>query len=451
LREQEEGPLRDIVRGRMSALKLSRPEEYYELLSTGENSRSEQEQLAILLTTGETYFFRDSGQFALLRDKILPKLIERRKSVRTLRIWSAACSSGEEAYSLAMLLDEVLSDQSRWNIMILGTDVNDLALDKARHAAYTEWSFRATDDAHRQRYFQRHGNAWVLDRRIRERVTFRNVNMLADTFPNAASELIEMDLILCRNLFIYMLPGMVSRVTDKLTETLAEGGYLLTGHGELYAHHLGKLRTRIFPESIIYQKVSAPVLPLSFPSQPACLPARVGGKLIPDVKTKQVPPFSIAPEELFSPKELAAPIEYGMACKIAGSDGMQQAWKYANQGQREKAASCCREMIAANPMDAEPYYLSALLAQERGDIEEAKIQLKKTIYLFPGFVAAYLELGDLYERENNGTQARKMRTTALELMKALPPGEPVRLYGDSTAREIMEYVQQLIKLPANTA
>jgi chemotaxis protein methyltransferase CheR len=445
LREQEEEPLRDIVRGRMSALKLSSLEEYYELLSTGENSRREQEQLAILLTTGETYFFRDSGQFTLLKDKILPELIELRKSVCTLRIWSAACSSGEEAYSLAMLLDELLNDQSRWSIMILGSDVNDLALDKARHGAYSEWSFRATDDARRQCYFQRHGNAWVLDRRIRDRVTFRNVNMLADTFPNAASELIEMDLILCRNLFIYMLPGMVSRVTDKLTETLAEGGYLLTGHGELYAHHLGKLRTRIFPESIVYQKVSDPISPPFFPFQPACLPPRASGNLIPDAKTEKVTPPPIAPEEPVAAKET------GIACKDAGSDAMQQAWTYANQGQPEKAASCCREMIAANPLDAEPYYLSALLAQERGDTGEAKVLLKKTIYLLPTFAAAYLELGDLYERENNGVQAIKMRTTALGLLKDLPPDLPVKLYGDSTAQEILEYVQQLIKLPDNTS
>ncbi|HET7831803.1 MAG TPA: CheR family methyltransferase [Gallionella sp.] len=400
----------------------------------------------IHLTTGETYFFRDSGQFELLRKTILPELIERRQSVRTLRIWSAACSSGEEAYSLAMLLDEVLSDQSGWNILLLGSDVNECALEKARHAVYTEWSFRSMDDSHRRRYFRRHGGGWALDHRIRERVTFRMVNMLADPFPDAGSGLIEMDLILCRNLFIYLQPAMVSKVVDKLTETLAEQGYLLTGHGELYAHHPGKLQSRIFPESIIYQKVSEPVLAPFVPAGPTRLPQWQQDRTETETRAK---PAAVSRHVHRGPVIAKEAAKKGKpASDKTVSDEMQQAWEFANQGQWEKAAASCTAMINAYPLDAEPYYLSALLAQERGDVGEAITLLKKSIYLAPEFVAAYLELGDIYERERNIPQATKMRSTALELLKKLPPDELIKPYGAFTVKEILEYLEQLINSPS---
>lgn len=180
-----------------------------------------------------------------------------------MRIWCAACSSGEEAYSLVILLNELMPDQSQWNVFILGTDINHSAIEKACQGIYTEWSFRNMSNELRQRYFQQRKNTWVLDDAIRNRVTFRHGDLVADEFPDYASELHDMDLILCRNTFIYMAPPVVSRIADKFAETLAEGGILITGHGELYAHHLGKLRARVFPESIVYQKLSAP----------SCLPA----------------------------------------------------------------------------------------------------------------------------------------------------------------------------------
>ena len=154
-----------------------------------------------LLTNGETYFFRDHGQFDLLRLRLLPELIERRRDAKTLRLWSAGCSSGEEAYSLAMLLDMLLPKRDGWNILILGSDIDEAALAKARRGHYGQWSFRMAPPALKQRYFQRKGDEWMLDERIRSMVTFRTSNLIGETFPSA--ELRDMDLILCRNVFIY--------------------------------------------------------------------------------------------------------------------------------------------------------------------------------------------------------------------------------------------------------
>lgn len=434
VREQDDALLRKVVAARVQALNLSGTEQYCQFLDSDTDIRHERAELAIPLTTGETYFFRDSGQQALLQGRILPELLEHRKMQRALRIWCAACSSGEEAYSLAILLDELMADQSQWNIFILGTDINHSAIEKARQGIYTEWSFRGMSSERRQRYFLRHRNSWVLDDAIRGRVTFHPGDLVADRFPDYASDLYGMDLILCRNTFIYMAPQVVSRIADKFTETLDEGGVLITGHGELYAHHLGKLRAKVFPESIVYQKVAAPVMPAPgalaetqppFPKKPATV-----SPAIRKTSAATTPPPQ-APAEISK--------------KTAVSE-MQQAWQYANQGQRDRAAKSCGEMIAENPLVAEPHYLLALLAQEHGDFAEARELLKKVIYLDSSFIAAYLDLGDLYAREGEGARAVKMRSTARDLLKRLPGDEQIRLYGASTVNEVLQYVNHLLHM-----
>lgn len=423
VREQDDALLRKVVAERVQALNLPGAEQYCQLLDSDADIRHERKELTSLLTVGETYFFRDCGQHVLLQNRILPELLERRKAEHTLRIWCAACSSGEEAYSLAILLDELMADPSQWNILILGTDINHGAIEKARQGIYTEWSFRGMSDERRQHYFRPYKNTWVLDDAIRNRVTFHTCDLVSDGFPDYASDLHGMDLILCRNAFIYMEPHVVSHIADKFTEALTEGGILITGHGELYAHHLGKLRARAFPESIVYQKVSTPfILP-----DPAALAE------IPRPAPKK--PATVLPA-----------MQKTDAGKKTTVSEMQQAWRYANQGQRDRAEKSCGEMVARHPLVAEPHYLLAMLAQEREDFAEARELLKKVIYLDHSFVAAYLDLGDLYAREGDDARARKMRATARDLLKALPGDDPVKLYGASTVNSVLLYVEQLLNI-----
>ncbi|MBI4531305.1 MAG: chemotaxis protein CheR [Candidatus Latescibacteria bacterium] len=246
----------ETTSGRVRSLKLSTPERYYQFLETDTaESRVEWEGLMAQLTVGESYFFRDEGQFALLRNSVLPELIERNIRRRSLRIWSAGCSSGEEPYSLAVLVSEALGGRGDWKVVILGTDINREALEKARRGVYSEWSFRMVEPGLRVRYFHRRGDEWELDMRIREMVTFRSMNILKDPFPDLASDLHSLDLILCRNVFIYFDRDAVSPVLRKFEETLHEGGYLITGHGELHGQKLGRLRTRVFSESVVYQRI----------------------------------------------------------------------------------------------------------------------------------------------------------------------------------------------------
>lgn len=433
VREQDDALLREVVAERVRALSLTGAEQYCLLLDSDADIRHEREELSAHFTTGETYFFRDSGQHALLQNRIFPELLERRKTERALRIWCAACSSGEEAYSLAILLDELMPGQPQWNISILGTDINHRAIEKARQGIYAEWSFRGMGDERRKRYFHRYRNAWALDDAIRGKVTFCQADLVADEFPDYASGLYGMDLILCRNTFIYMTPQVASRIADKFAETLAEGGVLITGHGELQAHHLGKLRARVFPESIVYQKFDAP-----FCSPTTAPPGET--RHSPMKKPEAIPP-TIQKTHADATRQ---PQPAEDTCKETAEPEMQQAWQYANQGQWDRAAKSCGKMIEKNPLVAEPHYLLALLAQERGDSAAAEDLLKKVIYLDSSFIAAYLDLGDLYARRGDDMRAGKMRTAARDFLKALPGDEQVGFYGASTVNTVLQYVEHLL-------
>jgi len=255
IRERDQAALNEKIFLRMKALKLLFPENYYQLLASSSlESREEWQKLVILLTNIESYFFRDQELFTLLRTHLLPELIQRQQKNRTIRICSAGCSSGEEPYSLAILLKELIPDLEQWNLMILGIDINQEALQKAKTGIYTPWSFRRVDAEIKQRYFQLNNNQYHLNPAIQQMVKFQPINLVNDRFPQPNSELRDMDLILCRNVFIYFECSAIAKVLDKIYHTLQPSGYLITGHAELYSQNLSQFQTQVFPESIVYQR-----------------------------------------------------------------------------------------------------------------------------------------------------------------------------------------------------
>ena len=247
--------LTDILRRRMKVLFVQDPLLYFQLVdSPSKEGVAEWGQLLALFLNGETHFFRDSGQITLLKEQILPALIHRRKGERSLRIWSAGCSTGEEAYSLAILVDQLLPDHQNWEILILGTDINLRSIQHAQQGIYGQWAFRKVDLSLKQRYFQERGSHWILNEPIRKMVTFRSGNFIADTFSSSALGICDLDLIICRNVFLYFHIDAIEHVVQKMSEALTSEGYLLTGHGELPTQTLGALQAKTFPDSVIYQR-----------------------------------------------------------------------------------------------------------------------------------------------------------------------------------------------------
>lgn len=255
IRERDKATLSEKIFLRMKYINLYLPEVYYQFLeSLSPESHEEWQNLVMLLTNSESYFFRDRELFTLLQTHLLPELIQRNQNNKTLRICSAGCSSGEEPYSLAILLKELIPDLERWNLIILGIDINQEAIQKAKAGIYTPWSFRRVDAEIKQRYFQQINNQYHIDSSIKKMVKFQTLNLVKDSFTQLNSELRDMNLILCRNVFIYFESSAIAKVLEKFYYTLQTSGYLITGHAELYSQNLSQFQTQVFPESIVYQR-----------------------------------------------------------------------------------------------------------------------------------------------------------------------------------------------------
>jgi chemotaxis protein methyltransferase CheR len=466
IREQDSRLLRDSLNDRMKALNLISTNEYLQLLTdTSTESKLEWKNLTRLLTTGESFFFRDKGQFTLLKNLILPELLTRHELDRTLKIWSAGCSTGEEPYSLAILLHELLPYIDSWNITIFGTDINEDAISAAKAGYYNQWSFRSVRPEIIETYFTQSKGRYKINSKIQKMVTFQGSNLIGDDFPDLTSGLCYIDLIICRNVFIYFGQEAIGTVIKKFANTLNDRGYLVTGHAELHTQKLGSLRARVLPESIIYQKNAeyiddrtvSPVIPILLPTlRTQVPPPPVKKSFFKPFKSDKPAPVSSVDSQLQSARKH---IEQG--AYIAAVDIVQKiilkdsrnfnacfllAQAYANIGYLDKAAIYCKKAIEIDILAIEPYYLLAHVAEELGDADEVKELLKKIIYLDSSFIPAYLELGALYEREDDSVRALKMRQVSIELLSELPPNTVVAPYNEWTAGELLAHTKKTIEV-----
>lgn len=429
-----------ILRGRATG--YSSLQDYLAFL-LGRQAGEEWEELARVFTSGETFFFRDQGQFDLLRLRLLPELIERHRNDKILRLWSAGCASGEEAYSLAMLVDMLLPERSGWDILILGTDIDSNAIAKARRGCYGSWSFRMVPDEIRQRYFNSEPNtphSYRLDERIRRMVTFRIANLVSEPFPDPASELHNLDLILCRNVFIYFEPAAVFAVAEKFAASLQEGGYLMTAHTELIGHPVRELESRLFAEGVVYQRRVQEL---------AALPSKtVQGVVYPHpVRPPCGHVESIARRHATSTAGQAGDV------KRNGGGGkdvlrLKEARAHAERGEFEQAELLCHQALAIDPLAATPYYLLAQLSQVKGEFGQAMELLNKALYLDHHFVAALLELAALCERSGRMPRARALRHAAYAIVHTMPADAMIAQY-ETTAGELERWLFQWEHEPDN--
>jgi chemotaxis protein methyltransferase CheR len=201
-----------------------------ELMRRIERSGDEQFLQAVIdaMTTNETFFFRDRAPFEWLRRDWLPEIMARRREQRRLRIWSAACSTGQEPYSLAMALEEEADRLDGWRVEILASDINETALETARRGVYSQFEAqRGLSTARLLRHFEPQMGAWRVNARLRGRIVFRKINLCEDF-----REIGAFDLILCRNVLMYLDRDVKRRVLSRLAETLESDGYLILGSSE---------------------------------------------------------------------------------------------------------------------------------------------------------------------------------------------------------------------------
>jgi chemotaxis protein methyltransferase CheR len=233
-------------------------DDFYSQMAASAPRNSAWDMLVSCLTVGETYFFRHSCHFEALSKHILPDLIARRQFSRSLRIWSAGCATGEEPYSLAILLRELIPDIEDWRILILATDINRTALAAAQKGEYGSWSFRGVDRKIQDTYFQPAPNRmYRLADSIKRMVTFDYVNLAQDPYPSLYSHTYAMDLIVCRNVTIYFPADVTRRVVHNFERCLEPGGWFIPGPAEPNTADYKDFEGVKFPGAFIYRKIDA--------------------------------------------------------------------------------------------------------------------------------------------------------------------------------------------------
>ncbi|AGW14949.1 CheR family methyltransferase [Megalodesulfovibrio gigas] len=183
------------------------------------------------ITINETYFFRDFPQLRGFAEEVLPKYLERKRRARdaTMNIWSAACATGEEPYTLSIILQEMIEDYANWDTEILATDIDRHVLRHARIGLYSERSVKETPIVYRQKYFQRTADGWQLLANAMQPVTFEQLN-LVDRVSMRRKR--GFDFIFCRNVLIYFDDDSRKKVLSCLYDALNPGGYVFLGHSE---------------------------------------------------------------------------------------------------------------------------------------------------------------------------------------------------------------------------
>ena len=237
---------------RLEQHRLKNFEEYYHFLKY---DRKREEELVVLvdnLTTNETYFFRESPQLRAFSEEILPELRQSLAGRKVLRIWSAGCSTGEEPYTIAMLLIESGDWWRDWQVEILGSDINQRVLHTARKGVYKKSAYRVTSPEMLAKYFvQDEKSDYRIIDRVKELVSFSSVNLLD---PHKTSRISNMDVIFCRNVIIYFDREAKKKVIESFYQKLREGGYLLLGHSESLINISNAFVLRTLKNDMVYQK-----------------------------------------------------------------------------------------------------------------------------------------------------------------------------------------------------
>ena len=372
-------------------------DQYYRLLQDPKSGAVEMDRLINAVTVSETHFFRNQPQFDALYQHVLPQIIERRRALRTMRIWSAGCASGEEPYSIAMMLRELLPDVEDWSITILATDINNEALYRARKAVFGEWAFREERaKLWRSRYFRPLGKEYELNPEVRRMVTLSRLNLADDNYPSYETNTTAMDLILCRNVTIYFSESMTRMVVDRFYNALVDGGWLVVGHAEPSVSVYARYETYNYPDTVLYRRNSKHI-PLDLILSPRWQP-----EPSPHVATDERPPEPAValPSPSINVTNVADPFEQAQQLSRYGHSEQAQdvlldliksrprdariltllGQTYANLGNWSQAEYWCSKAVQLDKLDIDAYYTLALVYQHQGELDRAIDYMKTVSY-----------------------------------------------------------------------
>lgn len=406
--------------------------------------------LARELTVGETYFFRNREQFRALAEIALPDRMRANAAARRLRLLSAGCASGEEAYSLAIVLREAGVVAGGWDSLVRAVDINPAALEKAARARYSPWALRETPAETRDRWFAAVGRDLVLDPAIRDAVRFDARNLSADDAELWRPR--SLDIVFCRNVVMYFTPDQARALIARVAEALQPGGYLFLGHAETLRGLSDEFRLQHTHGTFYYQRKDEARQPppglascrqSAAPRDPpaAMLGPAAGDAWVDVIREASERVTALAKGPAASQKRAAASsapdfvgvldllhrerFAEALALLRTVSQGALQdpdtllleATLLVNSRLLPAAEEACLRLLAADELNAEAHYVLALCRESAGDLSGSAEHDGVAAYLDPGFAMPRLHLGLLARRTGDRAAAQRELAHALVLLK----------------------------------
>ncbi|WP_308198016.1 protein-glutamate O-methyltransferase CheR [Anaeromyxobacter oryzisoli] len=471
--------LEQAIRRGMARARIADPGEYARNLAEGHLPLAD---LVGAFTVGETYFFRDAPQLDLLCARVLPELLARRPPNHVLRAWSAGCASGEEPYTLAILFDRAgLGD--RWQV--LGTDISRPALARARAGAYGPWSLRGAARDRAESALERDADdRFVVPARLRARVRIEYLNLAEDVYPSVLSGTSGLDLIFCRNVFIYFERDVVAAVARRLHACLAEGGWLFTGLADPPLGAFAPLQSISTVAGVVYRRpargeaagvrwtpperpdagaaAGPPGSPVLAPPRPPPAPPPRPPPAPPAAGPVSSPIPGPSPSERSAPTDPPDPLSLASAAARAGDwdavleladdlletpEGAATALRAAaNSGDLERADDLAGRAIARHPLASELHLLRAAMLAEVGRTADALAAVRRTLYLAPGLAVAHAALAGLLAGRGDVEGARRAWRNVRRLCAAVPPDAPLPLGDGECAGRLSEIASAQLSL-----
>jgi chemotaxis protein methyltransferase CheR len=437
--ESRRDSLSYCIANRMSSIKAPDVAAYLEVLA-GADGGKERQALLDEVTIPETHFFRNPPQVRALRKFVLPELLRQAGAGKKLRIWSAGCSTGEEAYTVAILIRELLPPHVDWDIKVLATDVSTRALAAASSAQYGERSFVMTDSLDRSRWFvlDTNSGSWVVRDEVRDLVEFRHHNLVTDPPPFDAG---QVDLILCRNVTIYFDRETTRRLMKRLHSRLRDGGYLFLGHAETLWQISDDFSLVSLGDAFVYRRLDE--APEADERRWVLRDRRTEEELRPtraDRRRSESDRRARDGEEIPRPRTsegtpLVPPAEVPPSVRMQPTrDPLDAVRSAIAQGQYDEAADIAAEVVAATPLWAQAHYLQGVALTNLGRDADALVVLRKTVYLDPEHGFAHFLLGGALDRLSEPVAAsRSYRAAAATLGRRPMDGVAIELGGRSVA------------------
>lgn len=448
-------------------LRLAREQElsdtghWLEELAFADWNSSQIQALVPAFSVGETYFRRDSEAFGWLVRNHLRPLLERRRreGQRYLRLWSAACCTGEEAYGLLFLLDELLgTERDSWDVDVLATDINEAFLAHARRGVYGRNAFRGNDEVYRRRYFEADGSRWRVRSNWLERIRFVRFNL---TDARQPSPMPGADLILCRNVLMYFSPARASAALRRLLASLDPNGVLMLSAVEAGIATQAGLKGRIAASNYALTRQGSigakdarmarpdelPVQPrwlvgddpaAAAPPQPAALsktPPRRATALENEPRIAETGPavfWTQAQQALAQGESETAREALRAYLDCPGLSSAQQheaclllARSWADEQQTEPARRYLDRALTLDATSMAAYWLLALLEQQTGNTRGALSALQKALYLEPEFILGYFLQARLLRSDGQAQASSKSLQVCRQLLREQAEDAPV--------------------------